>query len=163
MSDAAAPLAAGTPAQADISRLLERLYAAISFEEGHEPNWREFDELFSKHAIITRVTPEGTDHLTPTSFLEMTRSMLEIGAYTSFYEFELLRRIERFGSIAQVWSAYETRRHQSAREPLSRGLNAIQLIREDEDWRVLALLWDETSGNPNLNVTTTFSKDLIGG
>ena len=41
----------------------------------------------------------------------MTRNMLELGAYTSFYEFEVARRIERFGDMAQVWSVYETRRN----------------------------------------------------
>jgi hypothetical protein len=107
-------------------------------------------ELFSDHARITRITPEGTDHLDPTSFFAMTRNMVDIGAYTSFYEFEVKRTVERFGEIAQVWSSYETRRNRRAREPLGRGVNSIQLIREKNAWRVLGLLWDETHADSYL-------------
>lgn len=141
-----------------IARLLEQLYAVISFEEGDEPNWEGLKHLFSKHARITRITPEGTDYLDPRGFLAMTQNMLELGAYTSFYEFETGRRIEQFGDVAQVWSFYETRRNRAAREPLGRGVNSIQLIREDGDWRVLSLFWDERyaelnadSGNAAVN------------
>ena len=74
-----------------ISHLLDRLYAVISFEEGDEPNWPGLEGLFSKHARITRITPEGTDYMDRASFLAMTRNLVEIGAYTSFFEFEVER------------------------------------------------------------------------
>src|SRR5688500_6220290 len=84
----------------EILELLDRLYAVISFEEGDEPDWPGLEELFSIHARITRITPEGTDYMDRKSFLEMTRNLVEIGAYTSFFEFEVARDIERFGDIA---------------------------------------------------------------
>lgn len=126
-----------------IGRLLEKLYAVISFEESGEPDWQGLEEIFSNHARITRITPEGTDHLDPQSFLAMTRDLVDAGAYTSFYELEVSRTVQRFGDIAQIWSTYETRRNKTAREPLGRGINSIQLIRERGSWRVLGLLWDE--------------------
>jgi hypothetical protein len=126
-----------------IEFLLEKLYAVISFEESEEPDWAGLGEVFSKYARITRITPEGTDHLDPQSFLAMTRNLLEVGAYTSFYELEVARTVQQFGDIAQIWSTYETRRNRAAREPLGRGINSIQLIREGGSWRVLGLLWDE--------------------
>jgi hypothetical protein len=136
-----------------IERLLEKLYEVISFEEGDEPNWSGLQALFSEHARITRITPEGTDHMDPQSFLALTRSMLELGAYTSFYEFELARHVRRFGHVAQVWSLYETRRDRSATRALGRGINSIQLIREGEAWRVLGLLWDEIHAGPDLELS----------
>ena len=128
-----------------IAQLLQRLYAVISFEEGDEPDWRGLQEVFSQHARITRITPEGADYMDTVAFLAMTRNMVELGAYTSFYEFELERRVECSGDVAQVWSRYETRRNKDAREPLGRGINSIQLIRDRDAWRVLGLLWDETT------------------
>jgi hypothetical protein len=130
-----------------IARVLRLLYDVISFEEGDEPNWKGLQEVFSKHARITRVTPEGTDHMDVSNFVAMTRNLVDVGVYTSFYEFEMERNVERFGDIAQVWSQYETRRNKSARDALGRGVNSIQLIREDDAWRVLGLLWDETRAN----------------
>src|SRR5689334_13839859 len=128
----------------EIGELLRRLYEVISFEEGGEPDWGGLEQLFSPHARITRITPEGTDHLDRAGFLAMTRNLVELGAYTSFFEYELERTVERFGDVAQVWSVYETRRNQAARKPLGRGVNSVQLIRERERWQVLGLLWDET-------------------
>jgi hypothetical protein len=119
-----------------IAHLLKKLYEVISFEE--------------EHARITRITPEGTDYMDPSSFLAMTRSMLELGAYTSFYEFEVARHVQRFGHVAQVWSLYETRRDRGAARALGRGINSIQLIREGEAWRVLGLLWDEIHASPDV-------------
>jgi rhomboid family GlyGly-CTERM serine protease len=127
-----------------IERVMKLLYAVISFEEGDEPNWKGLQEVFSKHARITRVTPEGTDHMDVSNFVAMTRNLVDVGVYTSFYEFELARNIDKFGDIAQVWSHYETRRNRNARDALGRGVNSIQLIREENAWRVLGLLWDET-------------------
>ena len=141
-----------------IADLLRTLYAVISFEEGGEPNWPGLEQVFSRHARITRVTPEGTDYLDPASFLAMVRNMVELGAYTSFFEFELRRAVERFGDIAQVWSVYETRRNKSAQEALGRGVNSIQLIREHDAWRVLGLLWDETHADPRLEAAAVFAR-----
>jgi hypothetical protein len=142
-----------------IARVLKLLYAVISFEEGDEPNWQGLQEVFSKHARITRVTPEGTDHMDVSNFVAMTRNLVDVGVYTSFYEFEVARRVDRFGDIAQVWSHYETRRNKSARDALGAGVNSIQLIREDDAWRVLGLLWDETTGN----ATPAPVKGIAGG
>jgi hypothetical protein len=89
----------------------------------------------------------------PRSFLAMTRNMLELGAYTSFYEFEVGRQVRRFGDVAQVWSLYETRRDRTAARALGRGINSIQLIREGEAWRVLGLLWDEIHASPDLELS----------
>jgi hypothetical protein len=46
-----------------IARAIEELYAVISFEEGDDPNWQGLRTIFSPHARITRITPEGTDHM----------------------------------------------------------------------------------------------------
>jgi hypothetical protein len=134
-----------------IAALLEQLYALISFEEGAEPSWHGLERVFSENARITRITPDGTDFMDRSGFLAMTRNMLELGAYTSFYEFEVARRIERFGDVAQVWSFYETRRNRAAREALGRGVNSIQLIRQKAEWQVLGLLWDESRADPSLD------------
>jgi hypothetical protein len=135
----------------EIARLLEQLYDVISFEEGAEPNWDGVQGVFSEHARITRVTPDGTDFMDRVSFLAMLRNLLEVGAYTSFYEFEVARRVEHLDDVAQVWSLYETRRNRGARDALGRGVNSIQLLRQQGGWRVHSLLWDETRADPNLD------------
>lgn len=145
----------------EIGRLLDRLYAVISFEEDSDPDWRGLSEVFSKHARITRITPDGIDYLDARSFLEMTKNLLEIGAYTAFHEVEVARRVERFGKVAQVWSLYQTRRSRSALAPLGSGINSIQLLREASEWRVVGLLWDETHAATDLEVSAAFDRGSV--
>ncbi len=65
--------------------------------------------------------------------------------------------------MAQVWSAYETRRNRATREPIGRGVSSIQLIQEPDGWRVLGLLWDETAAHAQLDLTRVFSKEVSHG
>lgn len=134
------PLAA---ADDGISQLLARLYEVISFPEGGEPDWAGMEDVFSPHARITRVTPEGTDYFDLPTFQAMARELVRVGAYTAFHEREVGRRVERFGNVAHVKSAYETRGDPEARACLGRGVNSLQLVLESEGWRVLSLCWDE--------------------
>ena len=128
---------------AEIARLLSRLYEVISFPEGGEPDWIGMADVFSEHARITRITPEGTDYFDLPTFQAMAQELVRVGAYTAFHETEVACRVERFGNVAHVASAYETRRDPGARACLGRGINSLQLVRENDAWRVLSLCWDE--------------------
>ena len=154
---AAVATALSTDHDPAIAAVLERLYQVISFEEGGEPDWAGIEQVFSPHARITRVSPDGTDYLDPKTFVEMSRSLFELGAYTGFFELERARRVECFGRVAQAWSLYETRTARSAREPLATGINSIQLLREPSGWRVVGLLWDETHGQADHVVSELFA------
>jgi len=69
-------------------------------------------------------------------------------AQNDFYEVEISRRVDRFGNIAQIWSAYHGRRSPEA-EPFLRGINSIQLFHDGDRWWVVSVLWDnERAGNP---------------
>jgi hypothetical protein len=57
--------------RASLDDVLTRLYEVISFNEGGEPDWDGMRDVFSRHARITRVTPEGTDHLDLPTFCAM--------------------------------------------------------------------------------------------
>lgn len=129
--------------QLKIDALITALYEVISFEEGGSPDWDRMRQIFSRHARVTRITPDGTDYYDLDAFQEMAKEALEYGVYTRFFEVEVRRDERRFGGLAHVLSAYETKQTPQAREPLSRGVNSLQLIREDGEWKVLSLFWDE--------------------
>jgi hypothetical protein len=71
-----------TPSQMD--DVMRLFYEVISFEEGQTPDWQCMQGLFSPHARITRVTPEGIDYMDLATFRNMAEEMLEVGAFTSF-------------------------------------------------------------------------------
>ena len=64
---------------------------------------------------------------------------------SGFYEKEIARRVESFGSIAHVWSTYESRHDPSDPEPFMRGINSIQLFNDGKRWWVLSILWQHES------------------
>jgi hypothetical protein len=129
--------------RASLDGVLNRLYEVISFDEGGEPDRDGMKNVFSRHARITRVTPEGIDHLDLPTFCAMAREMLDLGAYTGFHEREVSRRVDRLGAVVHVLSAYETKRHPAAIDRLGQGVNSIQLVNEEGGWRVVSLCWDE--------------------
>lgn len=129
--------------QAKLDELITAFYEVISFEEGGSPDWERMRTLFSPHARITRVTPEGTDYYDLDGFQEMAKEAVELGVYTRFHEVEVRRDQRVFGALAHVLSAYETKQTAYSREPFARGVNSLQLIREGNTWKVLSLFWDE--------------------
>lgn len=128
-----------------IDELMDLFYRVISFEEGGTPDWESMGRLFSKQARITRVTPEAIDYLDLKSFRCMAEEMIEVGAFTSFFEREIARRVDRFGSVMHVASAYETKISPDAVDYIERGVNSLQLIHEDGSWRICSLCWDQAS------------------
>ena len=64
---------------------------------------------------------------------------------TGFYEKEVARRTERFGSIAHVWSTYESRHNERDAKPFMRGINSIQLFFDGDRWWIVSTYWQHES------------------
>jgi hypothetical protein len=65
-----------------------------------------------------------------------------------FFEKEIGRSVDRFGNIAQVFSAYASFREDED-EPFQRGINSIQLVDLGSRWAVVSIFWDsERPDNP---------------
>jgi hypothetical protein len=59
-----------------------------------------------------------------------------------FFEQEIARRVERFGSVAHVFSTYESRRALDDLKPFARGINSIQLFFDGKRWWTVTIFWD---------------------
>ena len=52
-------------------------------------------------------------------------------------------RIDVFGNMAHAWSAYEARISEDDAQPERRGINSIQLYRDETGaWRIISMIWD---------------------
>ena len=126
-----------------IDELMDLFYRVVSFEEGGSPDWDSMALLFSKQARITRVTPETIDYLDLKGFRNMAEELIEVGAFTSFFEREIARRVDRYGNVMHVASAYETKISPDAVDYIERGVNSLQLVHEDGSWKICSLCWDD--------------------
>ena len=133
-----------------IDAIITTLYAVISGPRGELRDWDRFRSLFipQAHFIPSSLNESGdVEHNfeTPDQFANRVGAMVE---EAGFFEIETARITERCGHIAHAFSTYATRRNETDVEPLTRGINSIQLLHNGERWYIVNIFW--TAERPDL-------------
>jgi len=132
--------------QADVSSIdavVRAIYEAITFREGEEPDMSRLQSLFNPDAQLIRITPDGVDTMTVESFIASFKERVKTGALKSFYEAEISRKTNAFGSIAQIFSTYNKGMNTEEPEGLIRGINSLQLYNDGQRWWIISILWED--------------------
>jgi hypothetical protein len=83
---------------------------------------------------------------------EWRQSIDGAGSYfktDSFFEREIARPSERWGSIMEAFSSYESRHDAKDAVPFARGINSFQLFFDGTRWWVMTIYWaEERPQNP---------------
>lgn len=140
--DAPAAPAADPADVESVDAIVAALYDAISGPAG-ERDWDRFRSLFAPGALLVTAAPRP-DGSAPLRALPVDGYVASAGPYFAenpFYEVESGRESERFGNVASLMSAYESR-SDPAGEPFARGINAITLVSDGERWYVVSVAWD---------------------
>ena len=127
-----------------IGAIIDEMYAMISGPAGPR-DWSRQANCFLPEArqVRTWVDDEGRPQMLAMGLDDYQANTTPFFMANDFYEVETSRRIDLFGNIAHVWSAYEARRDPADAEPERCGINSIQLFRHaDLGWRILAMVWD---------------------
>lgn len=140
-----------TPASADAATpesLVAALYDVISGPAGQPRDWARFKALFAEGARLVPAAPraDGTAArtLTPDDYVQrVSDRFLKDG----FFEREIARRTEAFGTIVHVFSTYESRRTKDEPTPMARGINSIQLMKHAGRWWIVTVMWDQERAN----------------
>jgi hypothetical protein len=130
--------------RAGIGAAIDEMYAMISGPKGPR-DWSRQANCFHPEArqIRTWIDESGRPACKVMSPADYANDTTPFFAENDFHEIETARRIDLFGNIAQVWSAYEARRALDDAEPERRGINSIQLFKDpDKGWLIMAMLWD---------------------
>jgi hypothetical protein len=130
--------------EAEIGAVVDEMYAMISGPAGPR-DWSRQANCFLPEArqVRTWVDEQGRPQKLGMSLEEYRANTTPFFAENAFYEVETGRRIDLFGNIAHVWSAYEARRSPDDRNVERRGINSIQLFRDpDLGWRIIHMIWD---------------------
>lgn len=129
---------------AAIGAAVDGLYDMISGPKGPR-DWSRQQDSFHPQArqIRTWIDADGRPACKIMSLDDYARDTTPYFAENDFYEVETARRVDLFGNMAHVWSAYEARRAPDDAMPERRGINSIQLFRDPaRGWRVIAMIWD---------------------
>jgi hypothetical protein len=130
--------------EAEIGAAVDEMYAMISGPAGPR-DWSRQANCFHPDArqIRTFLDGAGRPAMTMMGLDDYARDTTPFFAANNFHEVEIARRIDMFGNIAHVWSAYEARSSPEDGEPERRGINSIQLFRDaGRGWRIVSMIWD---------------------
>jgi len=138
--------------------ILAALYDVISGPACQHRDWDRFRSLFAPGArlIPTGVNPAGKASArveTPDEYAAAAKTGLE---ESGFFEHEIARTGETFGSITHAFSTYESRRRADDEKPFARGINSIQLLNDGTRWWVVTVYWQ--SERPNAPIPPQFLK-----
>ena len=140
---------AGTPSQstarpADVAgreAIVAALYDSISGPAG-DRDWERFRSLFIPEAqlIASFKKKDGTlgyKAMTVQGYIDGAGKYFKEHA---FYEQEISRKLETFGSITHIFSTYESRETADGK-PFERGINSIQLFNDGSRWWIVNVYW----------------------
>lgn len=124
-----------------IDATIAALYDVISGDPGTTRDWDRFRNLFKPEArlIPSRKSPEGQlilQALTPEDYVKAFSSRVPTG----FFEKELHHTTEQYGTIAHVFSTYETKEKKDG-PVTNRGINSIQLFFDGNRYYVVSIFW----------------------
>jgi len=123
------------------SNIIAALYDVISGEAVDARNWERFKYLFVKEALLIPTNKNATGvygyrTMTPDDYITMFSSRVKTG----FFENELKHEVNSYGTIAHVFSTYETRETKNG--PITnRGINSIQLFYDQNRYYIVNVLW----------------------
>jgi len=133
--------------------IIEALYDVISGPPGR----RDWDRMRSLHIPEARLiptfrSPEGPEGEVGYRAGSVDDYIKQNGAWledNGFFETEVSRVTERFGTIAHAFSTYESRRTAQDAQPFQRGINSIQLLHDGQRWWIVTIFWHpETEASP---------------
>jgi hypothetical protein len=129
--------------------IISALYGVISGAPGQARDWARFRNLFKPETrlIPTRKNEAGEliiKALSPEEYIELFTSRITTG----FFEQEIHRVTETYGTVTHIFSTYETKEKKEG--PVTdRGINSIQLFYDGQRYYVINIFWcSESRGFP---------------
>ncbi len=120
---------------------INSLYTRISFKKGERPDLDNLKKLFIDEARLIRTTKDSHELMSVVDFISSFNSRIDAGEFIEFREYEIKRKIEMFGGIAHVFSTYQTDFETPGGRLEARGINSIQLIEMNSEWKVVSIFW----------------------
>lgn len=117
------------------------LYNVISGDPGQGRDWDRFRNLFKPDSrlIPTRKSESGElffKPLSPEEYIQLFSARIASG----FFEKEVHRVSESYGTVTHVFSTYETKEKKEG-PVTNRGINSIQLFYDGKRYYVVNIFW----------------------
>jgi ketosteroid isomerase-like protein len=144
----AIPAVEASPADvSSIDGIVKAFYEVISGAPGVQRQWSRDKTLYAPDVRFVAMSKENA---------KVRAGLMNHNAYVNssneffvkegFIEREIGRKVQQFGNIAHVFSAYEWETS-GERKQKGRGVNSIELYNDGARWWISAVSWDEERGD----------------
>jgi len=129
--------------------IIRAMYEIISGPAGKR-NWQRLRSLYLPGA---RLIPTGErihkkGELQVLTLDEWIEDVKDFFTDKDFYESEIVRHTDHFGSILQAFSTYVAKNDPEG-PIIARGINSIQLLHHENRWWIVTVMWEnESKDNP---------------
>jgi len=123
-----------------IDAAVRGVYDVISGPPGQKRDFDRMRAMFTPGATMRAIGPKGVRGGTVEDYIARNSAILEKEGFT---ERELGRRVELWGGLATVWSAYDGRTANGSFH--ERGINSFQMVKVNGRWLVASILWQEAT------------------
>jgi hypothetical protein len=131
--------------QIEVGKTVDRLLRFLSFADSSSLQIDSLRNVFVNDGKLTANFGQKPLFFTVPQYIEGIRNNVRSGQALSSTEKELARKVDIFGKIAHVLSTYELAITGKNGKVVRRGINSIQLIKQEGTWLILSLIWDRES------------------
>jgi len=138
-----------------IDAILRAAYDVISGPAGTR-DWQRFRSLFVPGARLIPADRDssGHTHLQVTTVDQFAQSAAQYFQTHSFYERGIGQKVDAFGAVAQVFSAYASFNGPHDPQPFARGINSFQLFSDGTRWYIVTIYWNPE--RPDLKIPSRY-------
>jgi len=130
--------------------IIAAVYESISGPAGQPRDWTRFRSLMIPGARLIP-SPRRTPGTTTPVVWSADEYIAAVGPALErqgFFERELHRTTDAFGSVMHAFSTYDSKRTPDG-QPFARGINSFQLYGDGARWWIVTIFWDaETADKP---------------
>jgi hypothetical protein len=127
----------------EIDKLTNVFYECICFNQEHYPKYDQLQELFFGDGKLINGNFDQPLEFTVQSYVQAIMRQIEDGNATFYSQQEIADVTEVFGKTAQRISVYEYSFTAETTQPWKRGVNYIQFIHIDGNWKIVSMLWND--------------------
>lgn len=130
-----------------IDDLTKKLYESICFKSGKRPPLKTLPGLFIPQGFMVNNDDDFPVIMTVSTFMAFYKEQIAEGRFRSFHETEIKSKTEIYAKIAHRFSTYEARFDINEKEPIAVGINSIQFVKVDDNWKVSCMVWNNQTND----------------
>ncbi|MBS1524953.1 MAG: hypothetical protein JST19_04855 [Bacteroidetes bacterium] len=125
----------------EIGDLARDFYKAVSFRNSQPPQQDALTMLFYGDGILINNSFRTPIGFTAASFISALESEIAAETMSQFVMHEIHSKTDVFGKIAHRISIYEYNMGEVTAGRLPRGVNYMQFVRDEDNWRIVSVAW----------------------